>query len=323
MKDEIRYFTESEDKCGLEVFIVTKGTPRLKKMRFYEGQQEDITLYHSMKNTVFGILKEKYLSQEAEYVSADKIADNQNKFYIIEQNDEYKPFDFITDEAGVFVQKDITDATGVLFKLQRQEKILWAYQHLWAMMIPNKTNKGFTCRIMHFDKQGDVFTELTDPILTIAKRIDLIVINDRIIASDYKLLQNSFGFQDYIRIRANNTVSIVAEKGFVRNVDKMIEYCNRGNGQLKYAKKMMRIADSKVLQMPVKKIMERIHASKRWNGMIPEENGSFVLNSYTHVELLIDLLDERYTRSDITEEEYDTDVKRIADPIVRSTERNS
>ena len=115
---------------------------------------------------------------------------------------------------------------------------------------------------------------------------------------------------------------IVAEKGFVQNIEKMTEYCDRGNGKPKYAKKMMRIADSKVLKMPVDKMMENIHRSKRWNGMIPEENGTFVLNTFAHVELLIDLLDERYTRSDITDEEYDTDVKKVAEPIEQTTEGN-
>ena len=43
-----------------------------------------------------------------------------------------------------------------------------------------------------------------------------------------------------------------------------------------------------------------------------EENqeGLIVLNTYQQVEDLIDLLDERYTRSDVTNQEYDTDVKR-------------
>ncbi len=324
MKDAIGYFAESADKCGLEVYIVTKGMPRLKKMSLYEGTPGDTSLYNSLKDTVIGILKEKYLSADAEYVSADHIADDQHKFYIIEQDEEYKPLDFINGETGVFVQTDTQDATGVLFKLQREEHVLWAYQHLWAMMIPNKTNKGIIGRIMHIDdKEGDVFDVLLDPILAIAKRIDIIILGSRIIASDHKLLQNSFGFQDYIRIRANKTISVVAEKGFVKNIEKMAEYCNRGNGKPKYAKKMMRIADSRVLKMPVERMMENIHRSKRWNGMIPEENGAFVLNTFAHVELLIDLLDERYTRSDITDEEYDTDVKKVAEPIEQIREGNT
>ena len=32
-------------------------------------------------------------------------------------------------------------------------------------------------------------------------------------------------------------------------------------------------------------------------------------------EGLIVLLDERYTRSDVTNQEYDTDVKRVAKPV--------
>lgn len=319
MKDAIRYFAESADKCGLEVYIVTKEAPRLKRMNLYEGAPGDTSLYCSLKDTVMTILKEKYLSEDTEYVSADRIADEQDKFYIIEQNDEYKPFDFITGETGLFSQVDIKDAIGILFKLQREKKVLWAYQQLWAMMIPNKTSKGIMARIMHIDKKGDVFTALTDPILTIAKKIDFIIINGSIIASDHKLLQQLFGFQDYIRIRANKTISIVAEKGFVQNIEKMMEYCNRGNGKPKYAKKLMRIADSRVLKMPVEKMMENIHKSKRWNGKIPEENGAFILSTFAHVELLIDLLDERYTRSDITDEEYDTDVKKIAEPIEQTT----
>ena len=45
-----------------------------------------------------------------------------------------------------------------------------------------------------------------------------------------------------------------------------------------------------------------------------EENqeGLIVLNTYQD---LIDLLDERYTRSDVTNQEYDTDVKRVAKPV--------
>jgi len=39
------------------------------------------------------------------------------------------------------------------------------------------------------------------------------------------------------------------------------------------------------------------------------------LDSYTDVENIIDLFDERYTKSEITDTEYDTDVKSIAKPM--------
>ena len=81
----------------------------------------------------------------------------------------------------------------------------------------------------------------------------------------------------------------------------------------------MRITDSKVLKMEPAKLWENIHRSTRWNGKIKEENGKFVLDTYPQVEDLIDLLDERYTRSDITDTEYDTDVKQVAAPVAGGT----
>lgn len=314
MKEQIRYFGEHGDKCGLEVYVLTRTAPRMKKMVFYEGAQGEDNLYASLKKTIIEILDTKYLIDEAEYASADQIADNQKKFYVIEQTDAYKPFAFLSEATGNFKKNDITDATAVVFKLEREGNVLWAYQHLWSIMIPNKTSKGFLGRMVHIN-QDDVFAELKEPLLTIAKKVDILIITDKIIVSDHKLLQQFFGFQDYIRIRANKTIDAIQAKGIVSGTDKLTEYCNRGNGKLKYAKKMMRIADSKVLKMPVAEMMENIHRSVRWNGKIPEENGVFILRTYVHVELLIDLLDERYTRSDITGEEYDTEVKKKAEPV--------
>ena len=53
-----------------------------------------------------------------------------------------------------------------------------------------------------------------------------------------------------------------------------------------------------------------------WKDKFEEkQEGLIVLNTDQQVEDLIDLLDERYTRSDVTNQEYDTDVKRVAKPV--------
>lgn len=79
---------------------------------------------------------------------------------------------------------------------------------------------------------------------------------------------------------------------------------------------MMRIANSKVLDLPKEELMERVHTLNRWKDKFEKnQEGLIVLNTYQQVEDLIDLLDERYTRSDVTNQEYDTDVKRVAKPV--------
>ena len=301
----------ASDMCGFEVYIITKKEPRLKKMGFVENGTDN--LRESLKNSIFKTLEEKYNAEDAEYVSADRIADEQRKFYIIPLTENYNPLSVLKTKPGTFCKKDLADATGIAFGIRQGEMCLWAYQHLWSIMVPNKSKKNRMARMIS-RVEGDVFEELRDPIITFAEKIDLLIIKDNIIASDYRLLQHSFGFQDYIRIRAEKTIAAVEEKNIVANIEKMREYIRRENEKPKYAKKMMRITDSKVLKMDTKILWENIHRSSRWNGKIKEENGQFVLESFVQVEAFIDLLDERYTRSDITDIEYDTDVKQIAEP---------
>ena len=224
----------------------------------------------------------------------------------------------LNTKAGTFSKNDIGDATGIAFSLRRDKNQIWVYQHLWSIMVPNKSKKNLMARLVSGER--DVFEEMTDPIITFTEKCDFLVIDNNIITSDYKLLQNSFGFQDYIRLRADKTIEAIESKGIVAKVDKLKAYVNRGNGKPKYAKKMMRISDSKVLKMDQTKLWENIHKSTRWNGKIKEENGKFLLNTFAQVENLIDLLDERYTRSDITDTEYDTDVKRVAEPVATGTD---
>lgn len=302
----------TNEPCGFEVYIITKSEPKLKKMGFVEDGTNN--LRHRLRDSILQVLKDKYGSEEVEYVSADRIADDQKKMYIVSTSDKYDPFSVLRTPAGTFCKEDISDATGIAFSIKSGNESLWAYQHLWSIMIPNKTRKQKLGRFIT-SRYGDVFEELTDPVIMFAEKIDLLIIGENIITSDYKLLQNSFGFQDYIRSRANKTISVIQEKGLVANISKLTDYVQRGNGKPKYAKKMMRIADSKVLKMNPDLLWENIHNSIRWNGKIKEENGQFVLESYAEVENLIDLLDERYTKSEITGEEYDTEVKQVAAPV--------
>lgn len=314
IKTLISTITATPRSCGFEVYVITKSEPRLKKMGFVENGTD--TLRQKLKNSILNILSEKYNATDADYVSADRIADEQRKFYIISTSENYDPLSVLKETPGTFSKTDVGDATGIAFSVRLGDKHIWAYQHLWSIMIPNKSKKNWMARMVS-GTQGDVFEEMTDPIIVFADKIDLLVIGDYIIASDYKLLQNSFGFQDYIRIRADKTIEAIEAKGIVTNIEKLREYVQRGNGKPKYAKKMMRITDSNVLKMEPAKLWENIHRSTRWKEKIKEENGQFVIDTYAQVEDLIDLLDERYTRSDITGEEYDTEVKQLAEPVAQ------
>lgn len=177
-------------------------------------------------------------------------------WYVIPQTVQgYSPFSFLTENAQG--EDDLQEAMGIVFAYLKYDVKLWIYQHLWAVLVPNKKKSHMMARVMRFEN-SIVFHEQKESLLTISKKIDLVVLDNNIITSNISLMQKSFGFQDYIRVTADRTITRVCERGFVSNSDKLTEYVNRGNGQPKYAKKLMRIADSKMLLMTPSELVERI-----------------------------------------------------------------
>lgn len=112
------------------------------------------------------------------------------------------------------------------------------------------------------------------------------------------------------------TPSEITTLDFVSNMDKVTEYISRS--RLTYAKKMLRIKNSKVLRMSKEELFTKITTLPRWQGKfeIDETDHTIKLKNYGQVENLIDLLDERYTRSDVTDEEYDTRAKKWVAAVV-------
>lgn len=161
-------------------------------------------------------------------------------------------------------------------------------------------------------ESDEVFKELTNPLILIYSKIDILIIEDEIITKNIGLLQSHYKFKEFIKLTARNTISEINNLKIVENIEKLTDYVNRSKST--YARKMMRINKSEVLNHSNKEIYKKITTLPRWKGKfdMDKETRKIKLNSYKDVENLIDLLDERYTRSDITNAEYDTSVKKIA-----------
>ncbi len=85
---------------GFEVFVITKFEPRLNKMGFVENGTNN--LRQKLKESILRILTEKYDTIEADYVSADRIADEQQEFLIIPTSENYDPLSVLKTTPGAF-----------------------------------------------------------------------------------------------------------------------------------------------------------------------------------------------------------------------------
>lgn len=147
------------------------------------------------------------------------------------------------------------DASGIVFCFRYDSKTVWAYQHLWSIMVPNKKKTHAMTRFMHFENV-DILAEQKEPLLTIANKVDLLIVENNIIKNNVSLMQSSFGFQDYVVATAEVSITKIVNKGLVSNQSKLTEYISRG--KQKYAKKMMRIANSKVFSLSNEQLLEKI-----------------------------------------------------------------
>ncbi len=196
----------ADDEFGFDMFIMMKTVePSMKHFAFYEGptgREHDFKL--KVQNSIVKSIRDLFLDEEAEYAMAEEAGGNQNIFYIIKQNDDYKPFELLNTpekQMGPFFMDDRDKADAILFRFRRGVHSIWAYQYILPATIPNKKNQHFFARILDTE-QTDCFVEMPEQLFVITRKVDLLIMDDKIITKDIGLMQRHFGFNDFIKASA-------------------------------------------------------------------------------------------------------------------------
>lgn len=301
---------------GFDVYIAMKDKAEgLKRFVLYEGKPaQGGGFKERIRERIANTIDAKFLAEESAYAAADDLANEQDRFFVIAQNQEYRPFSYLEkpdEDILNFSLEDKDKADGVLFKFIRhvEERIvvLWAYQKIHPSAIPNKRKVYF--QIRRSAERPDLFEEMTDQLFMITQSVDLLVLGDEIVTDNVKLMERHFGLEDFVRASAGRAVDTIATVRLVKNVDKLREYVARPNKR--YAKKMLTIHKYPVASMEKDKLLERIGSVRRWQNVFEVRDGEIWLRNHGDVEQLIDLFTERFTRSDVTGREYDTAVKDV------------
>lgn len=221
---------DNQDDCGFDAFVVMKEAPRLKSMSLSETKNTDGKSFRDvLKEMIFSVINDSFLSADTEYADGIQLADNQRKFLIFKQGGTFTPFSFLNTAhtADSFSVENLPNASGLIFKIRKGTDTIWCYQHLWSIMVPNKKKTNLMTRLCKFENQT-VFEEQTESLLTIAHKVDILIINGHLVTGNTALLQKSFGFQEYIYQSAAQAVSSITAKGVVANAEKLTEYISRG-----------------------------------------------------------------------------------------------
>lgn len=296
--------------CGFGVYLLTKSEPRLKILKLSRNG-----LQPSLKAKMIECIKEKYISKEVSYVGSEYMIDNQEKYYVVEQTNEYKPFDIASWEMEDFKEDHLNDFMGFMFQFRYDQQEVWGYQKKRSITLSNRKNMNVIAKLLKFE-DGYKFEEQREKIMSFVQAIDILVIDGVMITKDIGLLERSFDFQNFIREKALEAAKNVEDSKLFFGMDKLYKYLSSDAKSHKpYCKKMMKTLDSPILQMASSELFSKVATLPRWKDKFRNPvDGKIPIETNREIESMIDLLIERFTVSEVSGQEYDTDVKKKAEP---------
>lgn len=152
----------------------------------------------------------------------------------------------------------------------------------------------------------------TDNVIKINETVEFILVNDALIVLSLKTFQNSFGYDQIIRNKAEENLLTIAATNLLEDIEQLRELTS----ELKYAKKIMSIRHhSPVLNIPfndVKTFIQNHPKLKRrikFNG----DQSRIDLQTRTSKELFIKILNDDFLKSELTQLLYDSLKKAAMD----------
>lgn len=289
---------------GIKVFAVLNDKPNVELREVLITDKLLGFLMDMLKDNInANILSDDIILEDSKNISVQKV----NTIYDIRIDDSYNPFSFIKniDNCEKYNVDEAKSLSGFLFKINFNDNDFWAYQQVYAI---TKINRDRFIRIFSRENVFDVFT---DKIVAIASRIDLIIIEDHIVTGNIKLLQNRFGFAQFIRVEARKTIDRIIENNMISNTEKLINLI--GQEKTTTAKKLMKAKDSPVFKIDTEVLFKRIKEHDRYKSMIVFEKGKIKTDTQKDVDNFLKMLNDDLLKSELTQIEYDSEAKTILD----------
>lgn len=307
MKNKIKTITCGGNNYGITVFACLKSDEGIFLKKFLITDE----LRTNLKSILDNALSTKYLADSVEVEPSENIVDNSSVLYEVVQTDGYCPFRFLENVDEVesqYSEEDQGNLMGWVFRLNLNENIVFAYQHVYSMRLINRS-KSLFAMLSH----NKTYKTLDRDVLKIDSRADIVIIDNSLITSNISLLQNAFGFETYIRVEAAKTIAAIEAINLVNGMDKIFAF--ESKEKLTNAKKLMKAKNSPVLNIPKDELLNRLKVHGRYKDKFVIENDKIHIKSQKDANEFIKMLNDDIVRSDLTNQEYDSTRKMLLEPL--------
>ncbi len=307
MKHNIREAMFSGVAHGISVFSCVKEENGISLKKFIINDQ----LRDNINEVLDSAVTHKFLEDDVEIDSIENVADNRKVLYEIEPTANYNPFDFLNTYAGIVRQYSESDQdalVGFAFRVNTNESAIWLYQHVYHSRMV-KRSKSLYAMI----SRNNTYVPLSHDVLKIDSKVDIVIVGGKIITSNISLLQQYFGFEQYVRNEAAKTIEIISGLDIVSNIEKILTF--ESKEKLTNAKKLLKAKSSPVLKLSKMVLFDRIKVHPRYKDKFRFEENRIIINSLKDVNELLKMLNDNIVRSELTNQEYESPSKHILEPL--------
>ena len=268
----------------------------------------DETLENDIKNLSEEWIKNEIFSEDFKLKNIAFIDENEKIFYGIGNYSSNLTFPQINLPAsGFFSENDQIYLIGLLVYINRDDDAFWLYQHKYKMTRMNRQLSLFAIW-----NNRDSYETLDKDIFKIDHKFDFVIKDDFLVTKNWKLLQQNFGFENYARAQAALYVDGIAQMGIISDTTKLSD-CSQ---DFKFAKKLMKLKDSKVLQLSRDILLDRVFNHPHYSTMFTKDpsTGNIIVSTQKAVNNLLKMLNDSILHSELTGEDYESSNKSKLNP---------
>jgi len=225
---------------------------------------------------------------------------NEAEIFTLQQDDE-QPFEDFS-----FSEDDLKKIKAFVICMGNEANKVVLYKKHYPISL---MKRGSYYGLIPSDTRLERFT---DNVIKINDTVEFMLVNDALIVLSLKTFQNSFGYDQIIRNKAEENLLTIEATNLLEDIEQLRELMP----ELKYAKKIMSIRHhSPVLNIPFPDIRAFIQAHPKLKRRI-KFNGDLTridLQTRTSKELFIKILNDDFLKSELTQLLYDSMKKAAMD----------
>ncbi len=297
MKEDIFNIIKSNNLSTC-VYVITKNYNdyQINKLELNENVIEDV------QNIITESIENSYFAENLEYLNISQIAsDKKNVIYTLDNYKEIDGLNFISfnDEINKPYKIEYGDFVSFMIKISNGNDSIYCYQNIFPASFIKRNNK------IPLIRDGNTFSQTKNNIFVIEKRVDFIILKNKLYVQNWKMLQSKYAFNDYITKTANITLNKVKDCGLLADMTKLVEE----NEKINISKQLMKAENSQIFNLPRQVLLDKAKTSNTYKKLF-DENDDIVVNTNEKVKIFIKLLNDDILISPLTNQEYSVTSKK-------------